>query len=157
MFPRPFGPALHGTAPNNLVQYDYIDLGISKPGKKYMIVVRDDHSGYSWFYFSAATIAETAASTFVDWSVAFGVPTGIMSDGPTHSKNETISLLTFGLWTPHHLTLPYCPWSNGAVQRLGKESLLVARSLLSEMQLQHDLWPQFVPIFQSALNNAPSA
>lgn len=154
--PRPFGPALHGTMPNDLVQFDYIEMGTGRTGDKYILMVRDDHSGYCWFYPAVTTTAETAAHALLDWCAAFGAPAAFMSDGPTHFKNETIRLLTKGLRIPHHFTLPYCPWSNGAVERLGKELLRVARALLSELQFRHDEWPQLVPLFQSALNNAPS-
>jgi len=57
---------------------------------------------------------------------------------------------------PVPLTLPYTPWSNGAVERLGKEVVPTLRSVLSELQMGFDEWPDFVPLVQSALNNAPS-
>lgn len=58
---------------------------------------------------------------------------------------------------PHHVTLPYCPWSNGAVERLGKELLRVARSVLSELKMRASDWPDILPIFTSVLNNSPSS
>lgn len=36
--PRPFRPALFGTKPNKLVQFDYIELGPSRTGKKYVVM-----------------------------------------------------------------------------------------------------------------------
>lgn len=77
-----------------------------------------------------------------------------MSDGPINLENETIRLLTKGLRASHHLSLPYLPWSNSAVERLGKEILGVARALLSQLQLHHHDWSKPVLLFQSALNNA---
>lgn len=115
---------------------------------------RDDHIGYSWFYPSQATTAETSANARIDLCAAFGVPVVLTSDGPTHFKNETIRYLTKGLRTSHYFKLPYCPWYKGAVERLGKELLCVARGLLSELQLRHNDWPPLVPLFQSALKNA---
>ena len=79
-----------------------------------------------------------------------------MSDGPTHFKNEVLRQLSKALHTRHHFTTPYCPWNNGAVERLGKELLRVSRAILSELQLQHTSWPDLVPMFQLALNNSPS-
>lgn len=58
-----------------------------------------------------------------------------MRDGPTHFKNETLRLVAKGLQVPHHFTLPYSPWSNGAVERLGKEMLRFFRSVVSELQM----------------------
>lgn len=80
-----------------------------------------------------------------------------MSDGPTHFKDETIRLLTKGLHVLHRSTIPYCPWSNGAVERLGKEVLRAARSLLSVLQLQPNAWLSVLPLIQSTINNTPSA
>eukprot|EP00171_Calliarthron_tuberculosum_P003723 IDg3723t1 len=135
---------------------NYIDLGMGRSGDKYVLIVRDDHSHYCWLFPFADTKAEIAAHALVDWCAAFGVPKGLMSDGPTHFKNETLRLVTKTLRTPHHFTLPYCPWSNGAVERLGRELLRVARALLSELQMRSDAWPDILPIIQSALNNTPS-
>jgi len=138
------------------VQFDYIELGASNDGAKYVLMLRDDHSDYAWFFPSSDTLAETAAIALVDWCAAFSVPNGWMSDGPTHFRNETIRLLARGLKVPHHFTLPYTPWSNGAVERLGKELLRVFRAVASEIQLRFEEWPDLLPLVQSALNNAPS-
>lgn len=102
------------------------------------------------------TDSETAANALLDWGAAFGASNGLMSDGPTIFKNGTIRQVTKGLQTPHHFIFLYCQWSNGAVERLGKELLHVSRAVLLELQMGHDDWPQLVPFFQSALNNAPS-
>lgn len=48
--PRPFGTALHGTKPNDLLQFDYIELAPSSEGDKYVLMLLDDHSVYKWFY-----------------------------------------------------------------------------------------------------------
>ena len=132
---RPFGPSLFGTKPNDLIQINYIELGPSRTGEKYVLMVCDDHNGYGSFYTASTTDSETAQNALLDWSAAFGSPLGLMYDGPTHFKNETLRLLTKGLRSPHHFTLPYSPWSNGAVDRLGKELLRVARAVLSELQM----------------------
>eukprot|EP00178_Gracilaria_changii_P000257 TRINITY_DN1027_c0_g1_i1.p2 TRINITY_DN1027_c0_g1~~TRINITY_DN1027_c0_g1_i1.p2 ORF type:complete len:1106 (+),score=114.18 TRINITY_DN1027_c0_g1_i1:5972-9289(+) len=42
--PRPFGPALHGTTANDLLQFYYIEIGPSKARLKYILMLRDDHS-----------------------------------------------------------------------------------------------------------------
>lgn len=119
-------------------------------------MLRDDHSNYCWLFSFPDTLAENAARAIIDWSAAFGVPRGLMSDGPTHFKNETLRRVSKGLRVPHHFTLPYTPWSNGAVERLGKELLRVFRAVCSELQLRPEEWPDLLPLVQSAINNAPS-
>ena len=154
--PRPFGPAFFGTKPHDLVQFDYVDLGPSRNGDKYVLMMRDDHSDYKWFFCFPNTDAANAATAIIEWCSTFKVPNALMSDGPTHFKNETVRLVTKNLKTPHHFTLPYCPWSNGAVERLGRELIRVLRATLSELQMDHDEWPDLIPMVQSVLNNSPS-
>ncbi|CDF38803.1 unnamed protein product [Chondrus crispus] len=154
--PRRFGPAFHGTHRNDLLQFDYIDLGTGSDGANYVLMMRDDFSDYKWFFPFADTSAANAATAIIDWCAALGVPKSLMSDGPTHLRNETIRLVAKGLKVPHHFTLPYCPWSNGAVERLGKELVRTCRATLSELQMRPEEWPDILPIIQSTLNNTPS-
>lgn len=155
--PRPFGPAFHGTAANNLKRFDCIEISLSTSGGKHVLMLRDDLSDYKRFYACHDLTAETAAKAIIDWCAAFGVPKSLMSDGPTHFKHETLCLVSRGLRVPHYFTLPYTLWSNGAVERLGKEMLRVLRSVLSELQMHLSEWPDLLPLVQSALSNATSA
>lgn len=155
--PRPFGPAVFGTSPNELLQFDFLELGKSTTGDKYVLMLRDDHSGYTWIYPSITTDAEHAATAVIDWCAAFGPPSTLMSDGPTHFRNETMRQVAKGLKCKHHFTTAYCPWSNGGIERLGKEILRTARSLLSELKMRLDSWPDILPVIQNAINQAPSA
>lgn len=95
-------------------------------------MLRDDHSDCKWLFAFPNTNSENAATSIFEWCAAFGVPNGLMSEGPTHFKNEVVRLVTKGLKIPHHFTLPYCPWSSSAVESLGKELLRVCRAFLSE-------------------------
>lgn len=155
--PRPFGPALHGTKPNDILQFDYIDIGRSHGGAKYILMLRNDHSDYKWFFATTGTTADNAAIAIIDWFASLGVPHGLISDVPTHFRNETLRLVGKSLRLPHHVTLPYTPWSKGAVQRLGKEVDRTFRALLSELQMLFKEWSDLLPVIQSILNNAPSS
>lgn len=90
------------------------------------------------------------------WFAAFGVPNGLMSDGPTHFRNETVRLVFEGLRVPHHFTLPYNSCSNGAFGQIGKELLRVFRSIVSELRMDFADWTSIIPIIQSVLNQSPS-
>lgn len=146
--PRPFGRAVHGLKVNALLQFDYIDLGPGTDGAKYVPILRDEHSNYCWLFPVADTAAEHAARSILDWCAAFGVPDMLMSDGPTHFKNETIRILTKSLKVPHHFTLPYNPCSNGAVERLGKELVRTMRTMVSEFRMDFKEWPDVLPLVQ---------
>lgn len=112
--------------------------------------------GYCWLFRFANTNAENAGHAIVDWCAAFEVPCGLISDGPTLFRNESVRLASKALQTPHHFTLPYCPCSNGAVEHLGREVLRVGRALFSRLKLRPDQWPGLVPLFQSVINQSPS-
>lgn len=63
-------------------------------------------------------------------------------------------LVAKGFKTPHHFTLPYTPWSNGSVERLGKELIGVFWYTGSEFKIRLDEWYYVLLLVQSALNNA---
>lgn len=150
---RPFVSAVHGTKSNDLLQLDYIELGPSTGGNKYALMLHDDHWDFNRLFAFPYTVAENA---IIEWCAAFGAPRSFMFDGPTHFKNETMRLVSKGLTTAHQFTLPYCPWSNEAVESLGRELLRIFRSVLSELQLNQTEWTDLLPIVQSVLNNSPS-
>ena len=154
--PRPCGPYVHGTAANDLLQFDFLEIGPGTGGMKYILMLRDDFSAYCWLCpFSNANAASTAEA-LLEWTTSFNVPKMLMSDQGTHFKNETIRRLSRALKVPHHFTLPHAPWSNGQVERLGKEILRTLRVMVSELRLNFSEWPDLVPLVQSALNNSPS-
>lgn len=43
-----FGPSLFGVEANELLQFDYVGLGLSSDGTEYVIKLRDDHSEYNY-------------------------------------------------------------------------------------------------------------
>ena len=65
----------------------------------------------------------------------------------------------------HHFTLAYCPWSNGAVERVNREVIGLIRALVMEHNLLHNNrlgklkesdWPYLLPIVMGAINSSPS-
>lgn len=104
---------MYGTEPNSLVQFDYLDLGTSYTGDKYVLMISDDHSGYSWLYPTPDTSADQAAHALLDWCSAFGAPLSFMSESPTHFKNETLALLAKGLRSKYHFTAHTAPGAIG--------------------------------------------
>lgn len=153
---RPFGVSFHGTKSNNYLPFHYIALGPSSIGAKYVLLLRDDHSSYSWFFAFPGTVAEYAATAIIDWCTAFGTPNTLVSDGPTHFKNKTARLVAKNLKVFYHFTLPCCAWPSGAVERLEQKQLHIMRAIVAELQLCFEEWQDILPIVQSAINNAPS-
>ena len=79
-----------------------------------------------------------------------------MSNSLTYFKNDNLRQLLKSLKTKHHSTLPYAPWSNKAVERLGKELLCSSRVLLSELKLPINSWPDLILLMQRSPNHSPS-
>lgn len=107
--PRPFGPALFGTKPNDLLQFNYLTLGKSVTGDRYVLMMRDDHSGYAWLHPTPSTNGEEAAQAIIDWCAELGPPSTFMSDRSMPFRNEFMRLLARGLKCKHHFTQAYCP------------------------------------------------
>lgn len=154
--PRPLGEPLHGTKSNDLLQFDYLELGRTNSGEKYVLLMRDDFSGYFWLNPFMSLNADNASDEIIEWATTFTPPGGLMADGPTHFKNETGRKVAKGLRAPHHFTLPYSPRSNGGVEQLGREVFRAFRAILPELKMDHKEWPDIVGEVQSALNCAPS-
>eukprot|EP00171_Calliarthron_tuberculosum_P004016 IDg4016t1 len=88
--------------------FDYIEIAPSQTEDKYVLMLRDDHSDYKWFF------------SFSEGECPFDLK---------------------ALKVPHHFTLSYSPWINGAVEHLGKKLLRVFRSVCSELRLRPDECP----------------
>lgn len=119
-------------------------------------MIRDDHSGSSRFYPSPSIAVEKATHGLIDLCAALGASFSFMSAGSTHFQNDKLHVLGTGLQTLYGFTFPHCPWSNWVVEKLGKELLFVSRALLSELQLNEMMWPEFVPLSQSPLKHSTS-
>lgn len=78
--PRPFGPAVHREKPNDLIKYDYIEIAPGPNAQKYVPMLRDDHSYYTWFLPTGDTSAEQTEAAIIDWCTTFGVSKMRMSD-----------------------------------------------------------------------------
>lgn len=147
---------MHGTAPNSLFKINFFALRQSTTGDNYVLMIRDDHSGYGWIYPIPNSMADQGAHALLYRCFAFRAPLSSMSDLPTHFNNKRLAIIAQRLRSKHHITAPYCSWSSGAVERFGKDMLRLCRAVISEHQLLYRSWPDIVPLIQSALKNAPS-
>lgn len=132
---RPFGLDFHNTFLNRILQFDHIDTSPSLSGKKYVFLRWNDHFDYGWFDFCADTTAKISRIAFIDWCKAFGIPEMFISDGPTNCSKETVRLVCEKLILPRHLAIPYFPWNNGAVERLGEGIVRLPQAILAALQI----------------------
>lgn len=62
--PRPYDIAMHETKPSELPRFDYIELYPGTTGEKYIVRLRDDHSGYSTLYMAEINLHRNGRSFF---------------------------------------------------------------------------------------------
>ena len=152
--PRPLGNAIHAVKPNKLLHFDFCHMGKGDEGHIYVLILKDDFSGYVWLVPSKEATAEVVADSLISWFSSFGVVYDWVSDQGTHFKNELVKLLQEKVKAGHRFTLAYCPWSNGTVEVVCRELVRATRAILSELQLPYSSWTQVLPIVQSILNNS---
>lgn len=118
-------------------------------------MLRHDHSGYFWLFEFPNIVAKNAATAIIKFSAPSRVPEALMPNGPTKFRNKNVRVVAKGLSLLLHLTLSYFPRSNGAIERLGRELLCMARLVLYELRPRFKEWPDILSLIQSALNNYP--
>lgn len=161
IIPRPWGNAVHGTKPNEVISFDY--LYIQDPPKeaphqyKYILILKDSFGRFVNLMPTSNADSESTARGILQWISNFGIPKIFKSDGGSHFKNIVIKRLAELLGVDeHHFTLPYCPWSNGSIERVCREVLTLLRILLAEQGQPFWMWPYYLAAIVDVINSTPS-
>jgi Integrase core domain/Chromo (CHRromatin Organisation MOdifier) domain len=154
--PPPLGRGTPRDGPNEVIHFDFLYMGPSHTGFKYLLLIKDDLSGYVWFVPSTNADAAAVVDALTSWFASFGVATTCVSDRGSHFKNRVIDGVRHALKSRHHFITAYCPWANGTVERACKEVLRACRALLSEFRLVPASWPEVYKLIQAILNNSVS-
>lgn len=117
-----------------MIHFDYCFMKKGDGDLLYVLIIKDDLSGYVWLKATTEADADTTAATLLDWFASFGVSRCWISDQGSHFKNKLMERVSEALKAQHHFTLPYCPWSNRSVKAVCRELLKTIRALLSEFQ-----------------------
>ena len=153
--PRPLSETLHASRPNEVIHFDFLFMGNGRDGLKYVLVIRDDLSGYLWLCPAIAADASTASSEIARWMRVFTVMDYWVSDQGTHFKNQVMDDLAKAQKIHHNFTVAYCPWINGTVEVCMRHIRAACTALLSEFRLGPQDWPAVIGIVMAALNSAP--
>jgi transposase InsO family protein len=86
----------------------------------------------------------------------FGVVLLWISDRGIHFKNEVVRRIQKELKAKHHLITANCPLSNGIIESACKQVIRDFRTVLSELKMYSDEYPEVVNMVQSVLNNSLS-
>lgn len=153
--PRPLGHAMHASRRNEIIHFDYCYITPGDKGHDYVLILKDDFSGYVWLMPAMAADADHTAGSLMSWFAAFGTVQQWVSDQGTHFKNQVVKTLRQRTNSSHHFTLAYTPWTNGTVEVVCRELLRTLKALTSEYQLSQKDWVSVLPVVQSVLNNSP--
>ena len=152
--PRPLGCTIKGTAPSQVVHFDFLKID-SSTENEYLVVLKDGFSQYVKLYATPSADAMAAATSLLDWVSSYGTPQILVSDQGTHFKNRLVAELTRILGIKHKFVHAYMPWANGSIERMNREVLKLLRKLVCEARARLEEWESFVPLVQAALNHAP--
>ena len=112
---RPLGETVHGTAPNEVVHFDYLYVGESGPqasqglsedgGFRYILVIMDDLSNSVSMDPVEVCTAEAIAESLLTWCKTLGVPRVWVSDTATHFKNAILTCVREALRVDHQFAV----------------------------------------------------
>ena len=152
--PRPLSTTVHATKPNEVIHFDYLFLGESENDHKYVLVVKDDLTGYCWLEPTTTADAEHTAKVLAHWTRVFTTPNIWVSDQGSHFKNEVLENLAKTHRIRHNFSVAYSPWVNGTVESLMRSILSATRAMIAELKLAPQDWATVIPAIASALNEA---
>jgi transposase InsO family protein len=152
MVRRPYSPQWRSICPNQGIHFDYLYMGDTWGGCKYILVLKDDLTHYCELVACETPTTQVVVDALLAWGSRFGMPEVWISDQGTHFKNKVMKALAQRLKVDHQFSLAYCPWRNGTVERLNRDIIQVMRILLREYQLAETEWEYLLPVVQANLN-----
>lgn len=153
--PRPFAGTLHAKKPNEILHFDYLYMGKGLSDFWYLLLLKDNFSGYAWLVPFKKANAENAAQAISNWISTFTPMQAWVSDQGSHFKNEILEILRDSYHIHHHFTVAYSPWCIGTVERRCSEVLRVVKVIHSERKWAPQDWPRLVKLAQAVINEAP--
>jgi hypothetical protein len=159
--PRPFASTIHARRFNSVIHTDYLYVGPSAlrssdppdlAAINSLLVVHCDLTHVCLLYEVTGDTAEQACRGLMQWIGAYGVFDILVTDGPSHFRNQLVEELTRHLGVQHTFSLAHCPWTNGGGERLHREVLRTFKALLNTVGKPPTAWRDIVPAVQLALN-----
>ena len=151
--PRPYGRTLTATKKNQVFHMDFLFVGESYTGQLYILVIKDGLTGYVELIPCVHADAETTVIGVMDWIKRFGAFQWLVSDNGSHFKNYLVQKLSHMFGFLHHFCVAYTPWTNGTVERVNRDIIILFRSILLLLNYAETYWPIVLPVVQYAINN----
>lgn len=155
--PRPWGCRAFPEKRNQIVSLDYMFVQKVKSGchhdLRYILVLRDEYSGYCELVTFAEANSENAISALCSWFARYGIPEVVRSDGGSHFVSTVVKEVCERLGIRREVTAAYCSFSLGSVERINRDVLQLMNLLLREHKMSNEYWPQVVPAIMSIINS----
>ncbi len=164
---RPLLPTMKVERPNQCISFDFVKMADkkrtaakAKRGAKiddsqlfpYMLTIVDRFSRKTMLQACEAADAENAVGGLLEWFQHNTIPDGIYSDRGTHFKNTVVEALEENYGIEHIYSVPYSPWTNGQVERIGGIAQELIRKVTSERKMAPEFWYQTIGVVQHAMN-----
>ena len=150
---RPWGEQVHASKPGEVLHMDFMQVcNRADSDLRYILVLKDDLSHLVELVPTARTDAESVIETCMKWFSRMGIPEVIVTDQGAHFRNVLVGDLEHHMGVRHHFTLPYCPWSNGTVERVNRDIKRLLQVLRSEFRVEEKDWDRLIPLIQYVLN-----
>ena len=150
--PRPLGTQLVPERAGKILMLDYAKIGPSNAGYEYVLVFCDKFSKLVELIPATLATAMPASKGIFEWGSRHGLPCWIISDGIRRFANHTLRLVAEHMGLQHHITLAYCPWSNGAIEVVGQDMIYTIRAILSGFEMPIEEWDEVIPFIQYVIS-----
>ena len=119
----------------------------TRNGKKYILVIVDDYSRYTWVKFLRTK--NEASSTIILFlklvqNQSQGKVGTIRTDNGTEFKNRILDSYLDSVGITHQFSTAYTPEQNGVVERRNQTLVEAARTMLSYADLPPTYWAEAV-------------
>lgn len=64
--PSPISYTMHASEPNTILHFDFCYISAGEEGMKYVLVMKNDFSGYVWFKSASETTEEVTVDCLID-------------------------------------------------------------------------------------------
>lgn len=105
----PMATTLNASKPNKVLHFDYLYICTSSSGPKYVLVLKNDLSGYFWLDSTSTENADHATFTLARYNRVFSAHEIWMSDQGSHFTNETLHAMAADHRIAHRPTIEYAP------------------------------------------------
>jgi len=140
------------TTPNQRWHSDILEMSASRRGHRYIVVVIDDLTRFTWIRATASKDAHTVAQFLIDIGTSFGFPSAIKTDQGKEFSNHIMQELEKATRTNHQFVLPHNHHANGAVERQNRTIRDTVIKLTLEATGHVNDWDLFVQIAQFQIN-----